>query len=283
MFVDDIRAILNPDSGLDCKKELLRQYAAAFRNCSGALSEWPAKQDRGAEDRAEAWKLFHGFCRIALELAVSRGKGVYELESAKPLANSFLSVLFPGKDYADEIESRLDYIAKRAFDAAWNRNEDPFSPMDGLDPFRQMLCRHLEETAEAKRAVGKKTNRSTAGISIETQLLKIEYEQTRHQPGSSGYGHFESLHESALCVLKELGRNAAPDAHPRFKLSSAWEIRAALKDHVPLTEADSPVRRRNPTWETVCSLKIALCQSPEQPERERKKQPPGKLPPRNRN
>ena len=210
-----------------------------------------------------------------------------EMENTQPLVNGFLSVLFPGRDYADEIDDRLNYIAKRAFDAAWSRNEDPYSPMDSMDSFRQMLCSHLEQNAEAKRATGKKTYRNVAAASIETQLLKFAFEQSRYRPAQKEYGYFDGLHESALCVLREVRRNAVGDPRPRFKFSSTWEARTALKQHIQLTEADASVRRPAPTWENVCSLKAAVRKPQGQPEKRQEKQPekqpsPRTTSPRNR-
>ena len=281
MFIDDIRIVLNPDSGQDYKKDLLQQYAGTFKKCSGSVSEWMEKPDRGAEIRDEAWKLFYEYCRIALELAVSRGKGVCELENTQSLANGFLSVLFSGREYTDEVISRLNYIAKRAFDAAWNRNADPYSPMDDMDSFRQMVCCHLEQDAEAKRATGGKTYGNEAFVSMETQLLKIAFDQSRFRPAQKEYDYFECLHESALCVLREICRNSNGDTPPRFKYSSLWEARAALKDHIQLTGADSSVKRLTPTWENVCSLKAAVCKPQGQPENRPEKQQE-KQPARNR-
>jgi hypothetical protein len=283
MFVDDIRAILNLDSGLDCKMNQFRQHARMFKKCSGAISEWTEKADRGTENREEAWNLFYNYCRIALGLAVSRGKGMCEMENAQLLTNGFLSVLFPGMDYVDEINARLDYIAKRAFDAAWNRNADPFSPMDGVDSFRQMLCCHLEQCAEAKRVPGKKSYWSDAVVSMETQLLRIAFDQSRYRPAQKEYEYFESLHGTVLGVFREICRNTAEAVQPQFKSSFVWESRAALKQHIQLTGADSSARRMTPTWEKVCSLKDAVRKPEELPEKRQEKQPSQRnLPQRNR-
>ena len=259
MFVDNIRAILNPGTEPDYKKSLLQQYADSFKKSSAAISEWTAKKDCSAEIRNEAWNLFGEYCRTVLELAVSNGKkDVCELEYTQPIVKGFLSVLFPGEDYADEINSRLNYIAKRAFDSAWSRNSDSFSPMDSVDSFRRMLSFQLEQTSDLNRIFGKTSHGNDTVSSIRIQLLEIVYDLSRYQPDQREYRQLERLHDSALGVLKEIGRKASPDAQPQFKFNSAWEIHAALKHHVQLTEADSSVRRMNPTWETVCSLKAAV-------------------------
>ena len=269
MFVDNIRAILNPGTEPDYKKSLLQQYADSFKKSSAAISEWTAKKDCSAEIRNEAWNLFGEYCRTVLELAVSNGKkDVCELENTQPIVKGFLSVLFPGEDYADEINSRLNYIAKRAFDSAWSRNSDSFSPMDSVDSFRRMLSFHLEQTSDLNRIFGKTSHGNDTVSSIRIQLLEIVYDLSRYQPDQREYRQFERLHDSALGVLKEIGRNTAPDVQPQFMFGSAWEIRAALKDHVRLTEADSSDQRINPTWDTICSMKNALCGTQTRPDKQ---------------
>ena len=269
MFVDEIRTILNPSSEPDYKRNLLQQYADSFKKSSAAILEWTAKNDCSAEIQNEAWNLFCEYCRTVLELAVCNGKkDVCEQDNAQPLVKGFLSVLFPGKDCADEINARLNYIAKRAFDAAWSRNSDSYSPMDSVDSFRRMLAFHLEQTSGVNRCFGKKSHGNNRDSSIHVQLLEILYDLSRYQPDQREYKQFERLHDSALGVLKEIGRNTPRDAQPQFMSGSAWEIRAALKDHVRLTEADSSDQRINPTWDTVCSMKNALSKTQIKPDKQ---------------
>ena len=269
MFVDEIRTILNPSSEPDYKRNLLQQYADSFKKSSAAIPEWTSKNDCSAEIQNEAWNLFCEYCRTVLELAVCNGKkDVCEQENAQPLVKGFLSVLFPGKDCADEINTRLNYIAKRAFDAAWSRNSDSYSPMDSVDSFRRMLAFQVEQTVEAKRVLLKKAHRNDTVVSLQTQLLEIAYDLSRYQPDQREYRQFERLHDSALSVLKEIGTNAPRNPQPQFMSSSAWEIRAALKDHVRLTEADSSDQRMNQTWDTVCSMKNALCKTQVKPDKQ---------------
>ena len=255
MFVDDIRTILNPGTEPDYKKSLLQQYADSFKKSSAAISEWTAKKDCSAEIRNEAWNLFGEYCRTVLELAVSNGKkDVCELENTQPIVKGFLSVLFPGEDYADEINSRLNYIAKRAFDSAWSRNSESFSPMDSVDSFRRMLSFHLEQTSDLNRIFGKTSHGNDTVSSIRIQLLEIVYDLSRYQPDQREYRQFERLHDSALGVLKEISRNTAPDVQPQFMFGSAWEIRAALKDHVQLTNRVQTVGKANLNWKDIHSL-----------------------------
>ena len=205
MFVDEIRAILNPGTEPDYKKSLLQQYADSFKKSSAAISEWTAKKDCSAEIRNEAWNLFGEYCRTVLELAVINGKkDVCELENTQPIVKGFLSVLFPGEDYADEINSRLNYIAKRAFDSAWSRNPDSFSPMDSVDSFRRMLSFHLEQTSDLNRIFGKTSHGNDTVSSIRIQLLEIVYDLSRYQPDQREYRQFERLHDSALGVLHQV-------------------------------------------------------------------------------
>ena len=259
MFVDEIRTILNPSAEPDYRKNLLQQYADSFKKSSAAVSEWTAKNDCSAEIQNEAWNLFCDYCRTVLELAVSNGKkDVCEQDNAQPLVKGFLSVLFPGKDYADEINTRLNYIAKRAFDAAWSRNADSYSPMDSVDSFRRMLAFHLEQTSDVNRSFGKKSHGNNRDSSIHVQLLEIVYDISRYQPDQREYKQFERLHDSALGVLKEIGRNAPRDAQPQFMSGSAWEIRAALRDHVQLTSRDYSLWKPNPTWKEIHGLMEAF-------------------------
>ena len=255
MFVDNIRAILNPGTEPDYKKSLLQQYADSFKKCSAAISEWTEKKDCGAEIQSEAWNLFCDYCRTVLELAISNGKkDVCELENTQEFVNGFLSVLFPGKDYADEINSRLNYIAKRAFDTAWSKNSDPYSPMDNVDSFRQMLTFHLDQTSDMNRVFGGKSHGKSMASSMQTQLLEIVFDLSRYQPDQKEYKQCARLHDSALGVLKGIGRTAPWDAQPQFMFSSAWEIRAALKDHVQLTNRVQTVRKANLNWKDIHSL-----------------------------
>lgn len=260
MFIDNIRTILNPGAKPDYKKKLLQQYADSFKKSSAAISEWTAKADCGAEIQNQAWNLFCEYCRTVLELAISNGtEDVREMENTQALVNGFLSVLFPGKDYADEINSRLNHIAKRAFDAAWSKNPDPYSPMDNMDSFRRMLEFQLERIAEVKRVLWKKEHKNNPGFSLETQMLEIVYDLSRYQPDQREYKQFERLLDSALCILKKNGRNAPGNARPQFNCNSAWEIRAALKDHVQIIRTDPSARQMNLTWEKIRNKKDAIC------------------------
>ena len=206
---------------------------------------------------------------LLLALTVGNGKkDVCELENSQSLVTGFLSVLFPGKDYADEIHARLNYIAKRAFDAAWSEDADSCGPMDSLDSFRRMLVFQVEQTVEARRARREKEHESESVVSLGTQLLEIVYDLSRYQPGQREYKRYERLYDSVLCVLKEIGRNGLGNASPEFKFNSAWEIRVSLKDHVRLTGTDSSDRRIKPTWDTVCSMKNALCKTRIRPDKQ---------------
>ena len=255
MFIDDIRTILNSGSEPDCRKSLLQQYADSFKKSSAAISEWGSNKDFSAEIRNEAWILFCDYCRAVLNLAVSNGKkDVCVLENTQPLVTGFLSVLFPDKDYADEVNSRLNYIAKRAFDAAWSKNSDPYSPMDSVDSFRRMLAFHLEQTSDINRVLVGKSPGNNMASSMQPQLLEIEFDLSRYQPDQKEYKQCTRLHDSALAVLKEIGRNTARDAQPQVKFNSAWEIRAALKDHVQMTNRVPTVGKANLSWKDIHSL-----------------------------
>lgn len=266
MFVCDIKALLS--EGKQDGSRLPRQYAECFRKCSAAVSGLAAKQSSGMEIQEEAWMLFREYIMSAIALAIGNGKrDLHELESAQPLLNGFLSVLFPGKNYADEINSRLDYIAKRAFDAAWSENEDAYSPLDTPDSFRQMLNDHLEQTAGITRTIAGNGREDDAVVPLQTQLLEIEFEQARYKRDQKEYAHFERLHRSALNLLKRAAGNAACGGQWDFKDASAWDIRAALKERVRLTEGKTSAGCAGLTWETVCSVKAAVRKSPREPDK----------------
>ena len=252
-----IRTMLS--AGENDRKTLLQHYAACFRKCSVAVAELAAKRSSGVKTRNEAWRLFYEYVKVALALAISNGKrDVFELENAQPLVIIFLSVLFSSQNCIDEINSRLNYIAKRAFDSAWSKNEDAYSPLDALDSFRQMLGGHLEQTAEVNRIFGRNGRGDASIVSLQAQLLDMEFEQARFKQDQKEFAYFERLHHSALNLLKKIGRNAAYGGQPGFKAASSWEIRAALKDHVQLAEGKSSVRCTDLTWENVCSIKAAI-------------------------
>ena len=75
-----------------------------------------------------------------------------------------------------------------------------------------------------------------------------------------------SAQKRSLVPVAERIRCEFPDTLPIT--AKIPEIRAALKDHVRLTEADSSDQRINPTWDTICSMKNALCGTQTRPDKQ---------------
>lgn len=267
MFVDNLRKMLiaGPGSKLP---QLSQRYSASFKKCSGFLDKSAKQVASSAEARDKAWNLFYDYCANALKVTICNGRlDLFELEDAQILAEKFLSVLFPDKDYyAEEICSRLNYVAKHALNLARTvplpnmPSPDSYSPMDSPDSFRQMLSCHLEQSAELNCGIKQNGNEDENIVAVQTKLLEITFEQSRYQANREEYARCEARYDSCIRSLKMLtgGNVVSTPAIPAQLVSLSrpvWLIRSTLKEHMHLTKTDSLACPALLTWKTISSIK----------------------------
>ena len=259
MFVTEIREMLHPGSGQEQEKNakvLQTRYDLLTRKALKNLPEWEKIQKPAPVIQGAAWKLFLEYVKSVVSRAlVLKKKNAFAEEDVRRLVNSFLDVLYPNENYAEEIISRLNYLVGRVLDAVRKKNADPYSPLDNLQSFQQMLSGHLWLNDEKKRALAARYSAVADVRSVQERLLQAEFEESRHVGSPQMFQVWESRYNRLFnCLVRISAANAASGENAR----SPWTIRAGLKDHVPLFRPNSSSESVNPTWREIRALTVAI-------------------------